>query len=154
MILINRIRAKFITIKRDPPAVLMGCWRVLLFLVWCKFLFFEFPCCFCTLERLGYFFTQYLVTFFVRLSYLVTILPCTWLLLYILYMQYALLVRAKIRTKLCSSRLIRVIFRLTPLTDSQFTSKVVHSSNLSEYRFYELVWLGNLPQIMPLLFLG
>ena len=114
MILINRIRAKFITIKRDPPAVLMGCWRVLLFLVWCKFLFLEFPCCFCTLERLGYFFTQYLVTFFVRLSYLVTILPSTWLLLYILYMQYALLVRAKIRTKLCSSRLIRVIFRLTP----------------------------------------
>ena len=79
MILINRIRAKFITIKRDPPAVLMGCWRVLLFLVWCKFLFFEFPCCFCTLERLGYFFTQYLVTFSLSTWLLFSFDLVTWL---------------------------------------------------------------------------
>jgi hypothetical protein len=47
-------------------------------------------------------FTRNLVTFSIRLSLLVTILSCTWLLLYVLYIQYALLVRAKIRAKLCN----------------------------------------------------
>ena len=45
--------------------------------------------------------------------YLVTILPCTWLLLHILYNQYALLVCAKIRAKLCILRIIRAIYRQT-----------------------------------------
>ena len=42
-------------VKSNPPAVLMGCWRILLFFIWCKILYLELSYYSCNLERLGYF---------------------------------------------------------------------------------------------------